>query len=376
MLNIILIFISFIIGFYVKPTYSVAFALFSIVLLFKQKSKIYKIDIIIFFYILILSFYYYQSGIPNALNEIILFILGPFVFYYFGKSSIKNIINFNRIILIIFYILFAYVLYLFFKNVDGEFSISLVENYYYNSRNNFIIKDNLNYVFVTETILSLLCLSCLILAFFLKINRAVKIILISILLLVLLILSSRTAIISLLIVLTYTYFKFEKVKFKPFRLLFVSFIIIVFFSNISVYDIPYINTFFNRVANLSFSEYSESYGLGGRFVYYLNALQHSDSLFDIKGYRNLLYKFEMSSHNEILGHTSSVGFIPAFTYFSIIFLLVKDGIRNTTVNNNELLKKIIVSLSICYLIIGLTENIFISNSVWIYLYMFFLEFLH
>ena len=83
----------------------------------------------------------------------------------------------------------------------------------------------------------------------------------------------------------------------------------------------------------------------------------------------MLNKFGFTSHNEILGHTSSFGIIPTLLYFFIYFLLSKI-IYNFKKDAFKYYSNIIYCFIISYLIIGLTENIYVSNTQWIYVMMF------
>ena len=135
--------------------------------------------------------------------------------------------------------------------------------------------------------------------------------------------------------------------------------------NVNLIEIPYVSTFFKRILNDSSVSASS---IDDRLVHVLKAIENSDSMFNIRGYKFFLNKYNFSSHNEFLGHTSSVGIIPTLFYFGILFSILKNGLNNLKKTNNILLYKIFISLTICYFAIGITENLFVSNNLWIYLY--------
>jgi O-antigen ligase len=120
----------------------------------------------------------------------------------------------------------------------------------------------------------------------------------------------------------------------------------------------------------SFDSSVSAYGLDSRFLYWGYAIEQSQSLFDIKGYKNLLYRYEFSSHNEFLGHTSATGILPAIAYFTLLFILFRNRLNRLKKVDNLLLYKLVLAMVISYLIVGLTENIYISNTMWMYLFLF------
>jgi len=203
------------------------------------------------------------------------------------------------------------VLSLFFRAPDGKTSFNLINNYYYNSRNNLLIKSELDLVFMNETNLSLLVLTSIILVIIFLKSRWFKIPLTGLLIGILLILASRTAVITLVVVLTVFLFKFVNKKTRKKALILTTLLLSVILSTISVEDIPFINTIVKRTLDRSFGSQATAYGLGERFIHYANAYQNSQELFNIKGYKYLLNKYNFSSHNEILGHSSATGILPS-----------------------------------------------------------------
>ena len=263
--------------------------------------------------------------------------------------------------------MFSY--YLFFRDVDGDFSIKLDENYYYNSRNSLIDKSKLEISFMNETNLSLLILTSIYYILFFLNNSILKLVLFFSSFLILLILASRTAVITLIIILLINYY--DKIRRNKFLTLLSGFFVItIFISTINVFEIPYISTFFNRTFEKSFGSDIVYGGLEGRFSYYITAYENSQYLFNINGYKFLLNKYDFSAHNEILGHTSAVGLVPAILYFITLFLIIKNSIRNIKFTHNNQMQKIITSMIVSYIIIGLTENIYIANLIWVYLFLF------
>ena len=357
----------FITGFLIAPIYAVVFGLIGLTLNNPFKIKFIKVDYLIFFYIVIMSFFYMQLDNSDIFKEIIIFIFGPFTFYLLGKSNKKILINQEKVLLMIFYIFCIYSLYNFFKDTNGFFNLNLDDNYYYLSRSKLVIKSTLDYEFMNETNFSLIILTSIILGFYAVKNLYFKAFTLTLLFLILLILASRTAVVCLFMIAVFYIWKFKSSKFILYAFLPISIISILLIINIDLLEIPYVSTFFKRILNESSISASS---VDDRFSHFFIAIENSDSLFNIKGYKFLLNKFNFSSHNEILGHTSAVGIIPALFYFGILTSIIQNGIKNLKKTNNIFLYKILISLTICYFAIGITENLFISNVLWIYLYFF------
>jgi hypothetical protein len=363
---LLLILIMFIAGFIVSPIYSVIFGLVGLTLNSPFKIKFVKVDSLIFVYIIIISFFYMQLDNTDIFKEVMVYVFGPFTFYMLGKSNKKYLVNQEKILLLLFYIFTTYSLYSFFKDTSGFFSLNLDSNYYYQSRNKLVNKSGLDFVFLNETNFSLIILTSIILGSYVLKNLYIKAFTFTLLFFILLILASRTAVGCSVIVAVFYLWKFKSLKFSFLTFLSISIFFIVLFINIDLIEIPYISTFFKRAFNLDSSIAASS--IDDRLTHFFIAIENTDSLFNIKGYKFLLNKFNFSSHNEFLGHTSAVGIIPAFFYFGILFSILKSGLNNLKKTNNILLYKIFSSLTICYFAIGITENLFVSNILWIYLY--------
>lgn len=327
-----------------------------------------KIDFFIIIHTLVLFVFYIQIDNIDAIKEGLTFIIGPFLLYFIGKAVSKSNLNESTIFKPLTLVLILYSCSLFFRDVGGNFSIDLDVNYYYNSRNRLIDKSSLIASFTNETNLSLIVLTSIYYVLFFFNKRIPKLVILFTLLSVLLILASRAGVVTLCIILLINYY--DKIrKNKLFSFLSGAFLFITFINIISVFEIPYISTFFTRTLEKSFGTDNQFHGLEGRFLYYANAYQNSQ-YFNINGYKFLLNKYHFSSHNEILGHTSAVGIIPAFSYFIILFLLIKKCFINIKFTGNNIMKKIVISMLISYVIVGFTENIYIANIMWIYLFLF------
>lgn len=363
----LLIFVVFVLGFLIAPIYSVVFGLLGLLLNTPFKIKFTNRDHLFFVYITVVSFLYLNVDSADVFKEIVIFIFGPFIFYLLGKSNKKYLVKQENIILILFCLLSIYGLFNFFKDTNGFFNLNLDSNYYYLSRSRLIVKSNLDFEFMNETNFSLIILTSIIIGFLILNNLYFKVFTLSLLFLILLILGSRTAVLCSLIIALFYILRFKSLKFIFFVSLSFSIIGIWVLLNINLEEIPYVSVFFKRI--ISEDSISAS-SLNDRFYHFLIAIENSDRLIDVKGYKFLLYNFNFSSHNEILGHTSAVGIIPALFYFGILVSLIKNGIKNLKKTNNIFLYKILISLTICYFIIGLTENIYISNIIWIYMYFF------
>lgn len=370
MFNLILISCIFLIGFFVSPIYAVVISCFALFFNSPAKIRFKRIDIFIVIYVAIVSLFYMQLDKIPAIKETLIYVVGPFLFYFLGKSLLKSDIDERKLYLLITCIFVIYSCYIFFTDFNGNSSFSLSQNYYYNSRNNMLIKSELDILFINETNLSLLVLTSLFLVTYVIKQKLLKIVLFVLLFSMLLILASRTAVSALTTIILIYFIKFQNLKSKFFILLFGSLTFLILISTIDVFEIPYISTFFKRTLDKSFGESTNAYGLDTRFVYFLEAYQNSQALFEIKGYKNLLNTHGFSSHNEVLGHSSSTGILPTISYFIFIMVLVRNRLKMLELAKNLLFHKIFLALVICYFTVGLTENIYISNVVWIYFFLF------
>jgi hypothetical protein len=363
------IFFIFSLGFFYSPVYAVVSSFLAFTFISSIRIPLFNKNRLIIIYVITLSLFYLHLTETEVLKEILQFIIGPFLFYFLGKSDSNILKNYNKLFLHLFFLLAFFSLYIFFKDISGGFSLDLNQNYYYNSRNSLLIKRDLVFVFMNETNLSLLILTCVYFSFVLFEKKYMKLFFSLFFISILLILASRTVISVLIIILLFNYWKFNSLKSKFFKFIFFSILLVIVLTNINVFEIPYLSTFINRLVKLSFSNDSEAYGLDGRFIHYIHAIENT-SFFDVKGYKNLLYTYEFSSHNEVLGHSSAVGVLPTISFFMILFSLIKKAYKNLAVKQNKTLYSLLSYMLISYIFIGLTENIFLTNSIWFYLFMY------
>lgn len=355
----------------VSPVYAVmtGFIALSINSLSNVRFKI--IDGFIVTYIIIIGFFYLQIDEIPVIKETLVYVVGPFLFYFLGKSMLNSRIDKTKLYVFITYIFVIYSCYIFFVDANGNPSFDLRDNYYYNSRNKLLDKSKLVHTFMNETNLSLLVLTDIFLVLFVIRKKIFKISLVALLLVILLVLASRSAVATLAIMVFIYIYKYESLKNKLIIFFFGCLTIVTLTLIIDVFEIPYINTFFKRTLEKSFGESASSFGFEGRFLHYNRAILNSRAFFDVKGYLNLLRTYQFSSHNEVLGHTSSSGIIPTITYFSLIVVLAKNRLKTLKRTKTVVFeKKILLVLVISYFIVGLTENIYISNVVWMYLFLF------
>ena len=367
--KVIFIVFIFSLGFFYSPVYSVFLSFVPFTFVSSSRIPVFNKHIYVIIYVITLSLFYLQLTETEVLKEILQFIIGPFLFFFLGKSDSTILKNYNKLFLLLFFSLASFSLYTFFKDTSGGFSLDLNQNYYYNSRNALIIERDLDFVFVNATNLSLLILTCLYFSFVLFEKRYLKLFFSLFFIFILLILASRAAISGLIIILLFNYWKFNSLKSKFFNFISFSILLVTVVANVNVFEIPYLSTFINRLVELSFSNDSEAYGLDGRFIHYIHAIENT-SFFDVKGYKNLLYTYEFSSHNEVLGHSSAVGVLPTISFFMILLSLIKNAYRNLAVKQNKALYSLLSYMLISYILIGLTENVFITNIMWFYLFMY------
>jgi hypothetical protein len=366
-----LIFIVFIfnLGFFYSPVYSVVLSFVSFTFVSSSRIPVFNKHIYVIIYVITLSLFYLQLTETEVLKEILQFIIGPFLFFFLGKSEPTIVKNYDKLFFSLFFSLASFSLYIFFKDTSGGFSLDLNQNYYYNSRNSLIIEKDLVIDFVNATNLSLLILTCFYFSFILFEKRYLKLFFSLFFFCILLVLASRTAISGLIIILLFNYWKFNSLKIKIFKFISFCILLVMVVNSVNVFEIPYLNTFINRLVNLSLSADSDAYGLEGRFIHFTHAIENT-SFFDVKGYKNLLKTYEFSSHNEVLGHSSATGVLPTISFFMILLILIKNAYGNLAVNQNKFLYSLLSYMLISYILIGLTENVFITNTMWIYLFMY------
>ena len=159
-LNYLFLFIIFFLGVYFSEIYSVvSCTIFFIITTFKN-FRLDKINLAIILYVLLISALYFQALNVDQLKEVIIFVIGPFIFFFLGKFN-NNFRIGNKLITFFALSLFVYCFILFFRDTQGEFSINLFQNYYYGSRNKLFYKSEIEGYFINETNLSLLILTSL-----------------------------------------------------------------------------------------------------------------------------------------------------------------------------------------------------------------------
>ena len=370
MFKLIVISSTFFIGLFLSPIYAVVTGIFALLINLRSNLGFKGADIFILFYVVVVSICYIQLDDIPAIKEALIYVVGPFLFFFLGKALLKTDIDKRKLYLCISYIFAIYSFYLFFTDYHGNTSFDLSQNYYYNSRNNLLIKSELKVSFINETNLSLLVLTSLLLVNFVIRNRSVKFFLSVLLVSSLLILASRTSIVALVAICIVYFIKFQNLKSKFFTLFLGLLIFSILIFSVDVFQIPYISTFFNRTLDKSFGGSTTAYGLESRFIHYVNAYENSQVLFDIKGYKYLLNTYGFTSHNEVLGHSSSTGLLPTLWYFTVILIIVRNRLKMLNRIEDFLFFKVLFSLVICYFVVGLTENIYVSNIIWMYFFLF------
>ena len=175
MYNLILFSLTLSIGLLTSPIYAVLLGSFLLLQSSLIKIHLHRVDFFVILYVIILFIFYVQIDNTTAVKEAFIFIIGPFLFYFIGKLISRNSINFIKLYEIIGFILIIFSFYLFFKDINGNFYLTLDQNYYYNSRNNFIIKSDLDTSFMNETNLSYLVLTGFFLTFFCTKKKYIKI---------------------------------------------------------------------------------------------------------------------------------------------------------------------------------------------------------
>lgn len=153
--------ILFIFALFVSPIYAVAIGLGLLVFTPISRVKYFYFDVFAFFFIVYVSFFYLQIENISAFKEILRYVVGPFLFYFIGKSNKTLFKHHKRLLFYLLIIFSAFSIFTFFKDVLGNFSLNLDNNYYYNSRNKLVIKRDLTYTFLNETNLSLLVVTCI-----------------------------------------------------------------------------------------------------------------------------------------------------------------------------------------------------------------------
>ncbi len=255
---------------FVSPIYAVAIGLGLLVFTPISRVKYFYFDVFAFFFIVYVSFFYLQIENISAFKEILRYVVGPFLFYFIGKSNKTLFKHHKRLLFYLLIIFSAFSIFTFFKDVLGNFSLNLDNNYYYNSRNKLVIKRDLTYTFLNETNLSLLVVTCIFFANILIRRIYLKLIYFAVFGSVLLILSSRAAIFTTILILLFNFWKYDSLKTKFFKFMFFGISFSVLIINVNFFDIPYLSTFFKVTMEKSFSPGSIAFGLGDRFVHYFN----------------------------------------------------------------------------------------------------------
>jgi hypothetical protein len=324
---------------------------------------------------------YISAAILVLLNNsifdrtIIFYAILPLTFYILGRkySVMQNKLNLIIFLLSIFTI---FSISRFFINIDGSFSFSLASNFYFMTRTGIVqsrlVDDiiNVNHIHLSLWVTSSMVMT---LSLFILSQKKIYILLLVFLYLIIIVLGSRTSFFSITLIIFLNLYIFYGSK-KParfFALLVLLFAVLYFMAS----NIHYFQVVFNRFQQLSFEAGSaQAYGLNVRYETHW-ILAYNTFIENIWG-RGYLYFIQLhhgrSTHNEYLGQLISVGLFPTILYYLFMAIRLRDLFvlfLRRSLNIEEL---VALNLILLYLINGITEQIYVGNTLWISYFFFVL----
>lgn len=350
--------------------YAFVLSIFLIVIHFAYYDlKVNKKDILFLLYVTSALLVLFANNIYD--RQVIFYVLLPLTFYYLGRSislvsGKSNVLNFLLLLFVIFSIL------KFFTDMEGNFSFNLASNVHFLTRtgfsSNLMGQGYMNAIHVSLWVSSSILIA---LSLYLKSEKYVYIYLILFLLLLLTVLGSRTSFISVILILVINLYIFYGFK-NPIRFFAVVTLVFAFLIIMAAY-IPYFTVVFNRVQQLSLeSGASQAFGLNIRYESHW-LVAYKVFLNDIWG-RGYLFFFELhygrSTHNEFLGQLIAVGLLPTIIYFLFIAFRLKNLIRSFKRRFINVKELVAMNFILLYLANGITEQIFLGNTLWMSYFFF------
>ena len=335
-----------------------------------KNNSLDRIDLGIFMVLISAVYGYLYSG--EGYKYYFIYVLSP-IFYYYSTKIFHNNDEIWKVIKLFFAVFVFYAFQLFFRDVNGQLSFDFSQNVYYLTRNYVVYRSEIDDSIMNATNLSLLLLTIPLILITarekLNIRPIISIVIIGTSIFTLFVVSSRMAIIALFVVVVNHYVLRKGVKKSRNIVLGTVFLFILFLVLI---NFEYTRTAINRFQELSFrAGRNEMYGLSGRQYYWAIAVIELSN--NWLGYSHLyfLHKYEMSTHNEILGQLLAIGIFGTLAYYVIVFTMWLR-IRRMPYHDDHfgILRSLGINLTIAYLIVGLTENITIANTFWLF-FLFF-----
>lgn len=343
---------------------SIGFALISIalilnILISKIKFGFSLLDGFLSIYFLFAAYVYLSSNLD--IRDFLSIVVFPIIIYLTTKSLNSDP---NRIVLPLFILIMIYSVLMFFRDLNGEFSLSLTQNIYMNQRQ---VDDSLaveaNRLFKNATLVSIWLVTFFVLSLCLyNVKNSRLYLFFTIFSFVLVFLSNtRTALAISLIILSLNFILYKKGKTIIWLgLISIPIFYIIILSVGSIYSAQ-IDRFMQVIDS------SSSYGLGQRtdLWSFASILIYSNPW----GYGHIFFYEQtgLSIHQEYLGQALSIGVLGSIFYYLFI---VANIIRNYRIIKSQRYESIIwneisLYLLIVYLITGFTEQISLGNRYWV-----------
>jgi hypothetical protein len=327
------------------------------------KFRLNHIELLILLYILYVFIVYLLMG--SSMFQFARLILFPFILYLFAISHGK-VIKDVKVLKIFLSILILYSVLLFFRDIEGAFTLDIFNNIYMTERQaKTSIDSESSKFFKNATLVSIWLVTTFIFALVLlkETNNRIYYLVLVIFFALTFLSNTRSAIGALYIILFVDMFIVRKINYKIYLPIIIISIVLVFLS-IQLYEAQF------QYQEERFEEILDSernFGFQNRIInYWLLAFTLINE--NIWGYSHPHYYSitGFSVHNDYIGQVVAVGLLFTLVYFYIIiYFLIKNIKVVSKRKNNIVWSQISLFMIITYLISSVTEQVTFSNPFYI-----------
>ncbi|MEE9910688.1 MAG: O-antigen ligase family protein [Deltaproteobacteria bacterium] len=341
-----------------------------------KSLKFNKLDtaIIIYTALCFLLYFTYEDNVLVGFKNFMVFVFMPVTFYFSARIINKKDVSDYLIIKVLLLALFFYVVNSFFRDPNGNFTLNLGSNLYYLIRSEQYMRTDVDYDFINGTNISLLIVTIPTLGMTLlrdkKLNMFLFLGLLFVSCVMLFTAASRTAIVAFAaIIVLYIYYTLNKKN--GIRTL-IGILVIMTVIGLILSQTDFTQTAIQRFQEKTLDAGADQlYGLGLRAIIWTFAFSELSTNFLGYGHKYFYDKYELTTHNELLGQLVATGFIPTIFYFFFIIRIVLM-LMNIKRNEKDAISYLAIYLTALYGLIGLTENITVGNRGWMLLFFFVL----
>ena len=334
-------------------------ALFISIIFLKNNIAWVFEDVLIISYLIISTLVY--MSLNNQLPNYFEIVVSPVVFYVTASAMKTDGVKALKMLLPF---LLLYSALVFFRDVSGNFSLSITDNVFMHQRladTPEATDPGASKFFKNATLVAIWPLTAFVVSMCLY-NSSKKWLYLAVMFgsfIMIFLTNTRTALGVAIIVMSINLVLNKQWVILRLMLLAIPILIVVVLSLGNLYQSQ-----IERFNNLT--EGNSSYGLGNRTTYWHYTLNLIDKSIWGYGHDYVHSHIGFSTHNDYLGQAVSVGLLAAVCYYAfILFSLYKRYSYLKKYKNGPIWNEIAFYLLIVYLISALTEQISLGNRAWI-----------